>query len=208
MLAEKKYDVVAEMEDGGTKVLAVRAESPSQAFGIARAMPGVRRVGRVSEPGQHAGHARHDRTAQDNGAPERFAPSGAGSIAIPLAGPRVVLPAPRGGGEQPFRFLEAPPERPKPAPAPAPVAAKPAKPSPAAVPSADAPSISADPEYRIVKSRRRDGQPFLLQRGRWQAANGKRTFQVEWEQGFDTREAAEGHRDSVTPQPAELPRSA
>ena len=202
MMAEKTFTVAAEMEDGTTQFLTVRAESPSQAFGQARSMPGVRRVGRVSEGGAAAAGADHGRRERserrERNAPEpRFAPSGAGSVGIPLAGPRVVLPAPRGGGEQPFRHLKAPPERPKPLPSVTPVAAKPAKASTKPAAPSDVAPTDAAPEYRIVKSRRRDGQPFLLQRGRWQTANGKRAFEVESENGFDTREQAEAHRDTV-----------
>ena len=45
-------------------------------------------------------------------------------------------------------------------------------------------------EYRIMKSRRQTGEPYLLQRGKWQTENGKRVFRVESEKGFATREEA------------------
>ena len=48
-------------------------------------------------------------------------------------------------------------------------------------------------EYRVIKSRRRDGLPYLVQRGQWQQANGRRTFDVRWEKGFADREAADKH---------------
>jgi hypothetical protein len=48
-------------------------------------------------------------------------------------------------------------------------------------------------EYRIVKSRRRDGLPYLVQRGHWQQSNGRRTFDMQWEKGFADRAAAEKH---------------
>lgn len=85
-----------------------------------------------------------------------------------------------------------------------------AKPAPAAVPAhsptapatpgidgadvADAPETSTSPEYRIVKSRRQSGQPYLLQRGLWSQQKGKRVFTANWEKGFDTRPAAEKHQ--------------
>ena len=46
----------------------------------------------------------------------------------------------------------------------------------------------------IVKSRRKDGQPYYLQRGIWTTQGSKRTFDSNWEKGFDTREAAEKHQ--------------
>ncbi|QOV91271.1 hypothetical protein [Humisphaera borealis] len=80
-----------------------------------------------------------------------------------------------------------------------------AKPAPAAeapqaqvpAPSSEAPATAGDSatvverDYRIVKSRRQSGEPYLLQRGTWGQVKGKRAFIVEWEKGFDSREKAE-----------------
>jgi len=82
-----------------------------------------------------------------------------------------------------------PPVFSKPASAPAAEAAQPApqaeSPAPAAAP---APAVR---EYRIQKSRRQSGEPYLLQRGTWATQKGKRVFTVEWEKGFPSRENAE-----------------
>lgn len=86
------------------------------------------------------------------------------------------------------------------------VFAKPAAEAPSAEPTAEAPQTDAvdateadesaattpnEREYRIVKSRRQTGEPYLLQRGNWGMVKGKRTFGVEWEKGFESREKAE-----------------
>ena len=132
-------------------------------------------------------------------------------VGFVLTGPRVVVHARPSGGEQPFRHLQAPPEQygpPKPQPpkpvvaAPQPVA--PTQPVAAVTPAAPAakaaaeartvaPASPAEPKYRVMKSRRRDGLPFLLQRGTWRDAGGKRLFEAAWEKGFPTREQAEAH---------------
>lgn len=131
-----------------------------------------------------------------------------------LAGPRVVIHA-RAGGEQPFRNLQAPPEPFGPpkslfldalkvaeeaaAAARAAEAARQAE--LAAVEAAaaserqaaEAARAAAEPKYRIYKSRRRDGLPYLLQRGTWRDAGGKRLFEAGWEKGFAQRDEAERH---------------
>ncbi|HEX8914797.1 MAG TPA: hypothetical protein VF796_20765, partial [Humisphaera sp.] len=89
-----------------------------------------------------------------------------------------------------------PPAPPKPVVvAPAPVVAK--APQPAAVPAsapAAAPSPTTPVEYRIHKSRRKDGLPYLLQRGTWSQVGTKRIFAVDWEKGFAERPQAEKHQ--------------
>ena len=113
-----------------------------------------------------------------------------------ISGPRVISHARPTGGEQPFKHLQAPPERPQaPKPQP-PVMAQPQTP----IPAEDHNETEHDAEqvqelsYRIVKSRRRDGQPYLLQRGSWNDRGGKHVFLVEWEKDFLTREGAEKHQ--------------
>ncbi len=132
-----------------------------------------------------------------------------------ISGPRVVRDAKRLGYEQPFKNLRARPgsvsvePQPEPSkpvfspfgPAKGPTAndssrpsvfAKPVAEQPAAEETADTSSTDAvTREYRIVRSRRQSGEPFLLQRGIWAQVKGKRVFEVEWEKGFDTREKAE-----------------
>jgi hypothetical protein len=167
---------------------------------------------RVSHAHPHA--APHGHTPR--AAPRPAEPEPAGG-AMPLRGPRVVMHARTTGGERPFAHLKPPPERPKPpkppeppkrevvAPRHAPAAAAhpaPAKHAPAAKPAAakaaPAPADSASPrEYRIVKSRRQGGEPYLLQRGVTQLLNGKKVFTVEWEKGFAERAGAERHLDWV-----------
>jgi hypothetical protein len=132
-----------------------------------------------------------------------------------ISGPRTVVYAPPARGEQPFKNFTVPPERlsvdaPRPQPAkliapPKPVVQpkpttelKPAAAVAAVQPaeSDDSMRISQSPfptEYRIVKSRRRDGLPYLVQRGQWQQTSGRRTFDAQWEKGFADREAAEKH---------------
>jgi hypothetical protein len=132
----------------------------------------------------------------------------------PLRGPRVVLDARRTGGEQPFKHLQAPPERPKPPqpvvvqrPAPAPVR----HPEPIAQPVAQprqpelpASEESTELQYRIIRSRRADGLPYLLQRGTWSQRDGKRIFKLDWEKGFDDRAKAERHLEWVQQSEEEL----
>lgn len=133
-----------------------------------------------------------------------------------ISGPRVVRDAKPLGYEQPFKNLRAPagsvslpmePEAPKAVfspfgPVKGPIANDPsrpsvfAKPAPAVVeqpPAAEpaTPATASDREYRIVKSRRQTGEPYLLQRGVWSQIKGKRVFEVEWEKGFESREKAE-----------------
>lgn len=236
-MAEKFYSVIAEMADGTRTVVPVRGETPGGVFQQVKGMPDVRRVGKVTEVTQadftdllngkqprppakgtpHAGHggsrggdrASAGRMSAEAGSPRESLQSLAGHG---ISGPRVVIPARRTGGEQPFKHLKAGPGVPLDRPAPArppvvlvnklPPAQPPApRPEPAAQTNQPQPapqSASAEPtttvqEYRIVKSRRRDGPSYLLQRGQWQDLKGKRTFGVDWEKGFDDREKAERH---------------
>ena len=129
------------------------------------------------------------------------------SLGFQLSGPRVVLDSKVKAGERPFAGLALPPDwkpppPPPPAPpkpvvvAPPPVVAK--APQAAAAPAAEpapAPAGGAVPiEYRIHKSRRKDGLPYLLQRGTWSQVGTKRTFTVDWEKGFAERPQAEKHQ--------------
>lgn len=211
-MAGKAYSVVAEFADGTTKTVSVRGESSGEAYRQVRDIPGVRRVGRVTE-----GVATIRPVPQSNGSPRPPAPPAPArppareaepprhepstAIGHAMTGPRTVLYAPpKGGGELPFRHLKAPPERPKPAPEPPRVEAPPTVPVAQDVPADQ--SAMAIPElpgteYRIVKSRRRDGQPYLLQRGNWRQAGGKRLFDVAWEKGFAEPAKAEQHLEWI-----------
>ena len=228
---ERFFSVIAEFADGSTRTIKVRGESPSEVYQQVRAMPDVRRVGRVSEvseqafasqqperstpqqrPPQHqprrqdaAGRQEHPGTAEPTG---RDASRLLGNN---ISGPRVVRHARPTGGEQPFKYLVAPPgavDRPPPPPKPvvqvkAPVApaAQPAPvPAPAPVAEVEATEETAATspantgrELRIVKSRRRDGLPYLLQRGAWRQQGSKRVFDAGWEKGFAERAQAEKH---------------
>jgi hypothetical protein len=118
-----------------------------------------------------------------------------------ISGPRTVVYAPPTGGEQPFKHLKAPPERPKPVEPAKPQAAK-AAPAPKPVQeTGGAPMKLSQPalpsEYRVVKSRRRDGLPYLVQRGQWQETNGRRSFDVQWEKGFEDRAQADKHLEWI-----------
>jgi hypothetical protein len=59
-------------------------------------------------------------------------------------------------------------------------------------------------EYRVVRSRRTGGQPYLLQRGTWSDRDGKRTFKLDWEKGFDERDKADRHLQWVQQSELEL----
>jgi hypothetical protein len=236
----KFFSVLAERQDGTTKLMPAKGNTPGEAFQQVKQMPGVRRVGKVSEispadyealvhgrePAGMAPSARHDRhpagsTAEPSPQPGRV------DVHFKLKGPRVVLDARPAGGEQPFKNLNIPPERlkpykpPQPTPPPAPI--RPAavvtpKPlaTPAAPPTEAAPATHAEPvtpaesaepgelEYRIIKSRRAIGAPYILQRGHWQQQKGKRIFKVDWEKGFENREQADAHVDWVRRHAEEL----
>jgi len=254
---EKFFSVAAELAGGETRVLPVRGRSAGEAFQQAKTNPGVRRVGKVTEitPGHYEALQRGEippavaavahRANGSNGrhtSPEQpDATVARAQLNAPLTGPRVILQARRTGGEQPFRHLQAPPERLGPPPKPQPQAAPKPKPQPTAAPassppSGTAPAASPPPmtqvaatgdhspeptagtigaatateaadaprEYRIVKSRRQDGPPFLLQRGSWKENKGKRAFHVDWEKGFDDRAKAEQHQRWVAETEQEL----
>jgi hypothetical protein len=217
-MAEKSFSVIAEFADGTTKVVPVHSESSGQAFRQVREMPGVRRVGRVAEitPGTAHDLAQgRSQPAQQPAAEVRRAQSAAGNWKDHvISGPRTVVFAPPAGGEQPFKNLYIPPERLKPQPPPQPAKAKVAiavlapkpAPSPVAVDATPIPMPAAATavEYRITKSRRRDGLPYLLQRGQWQQLAGKRAFEVQWEKGFDERDKAEQHLEWVKQTEREL----
>jgi hypothetical protein len=222
-MTDKFFSVVAELEDGTSKVLPVRAGSTGEAFRHARDQAGVRRVGRVAEIAEAAFASLSEGRAvvaqkpavprQRQQQPEKTNPESPARPTAPhvISGPRTVVYAPPSrGGEQPFKNFTVPPERlsadkPKPQPAKAVAPPKPVIELKPAV-TAAAPEQSAeaddsmrisqapsDTEYRIVKSRRRDGLPYLIQRGHWQQVNGRRSFDMQWEKGFADREAAEKH---------------
>ncbi len=113
-----------------------------------------------------------------------------------ISGPRVVMhDRPVKSGERPFKDLKAAPERPRPAAADPPPRHK--APVHAVEPEPPTQAESTPREYRIVKSRRQGGEPYLLQRGYWHEQKGKRIFTVEWEKGFPDREKAEKHEEWV-----------
>jgi hypothetical protein len=206
LVSERSYSVMVEMEDGGTKVLSVSGETPGDAFRRAKETAGVRRVGRVSEAGSASnGSGRgsgHGRTTEPARAPvaRPVQPVTLDELTnFTIRGPRVVIHARPGGGERPFKDLQAPPERPDRPRRPEPAPARPRTVETAApvlrnepVPQ-PAPEAASAPEYRVMKSRRKDGQPYLLQRGTWRQEAGKRGFHVAWEKDFPSREAAEKH---------------
>jgi hypothetical protein len=233
----KFFSVLAERQDGTTKLMPAQGNTPGEAFQQIKQTPGVRRVGKVSEispadyeallhgrePARIAPASRHDRhpagsTAQPARQPGRV------DAHFKLKGPRVVLDARPSGGEQPFKNLNIPPERlkvykppqPPPAPVRSPVPAAPppplACPAPTPAPVAPAgeprtqPELAepAELEYRVIKSRRADGAPYILQRGHWHQQKGKRVFKVDWEKGFAEREKAEAHVDWVRRHAEEL----
>ena len=206
---EKYFSVVVETGDGKSRSLPVRGETSGQVFQQARQQPEVRRVGKVTEITRAAFDAivegrapEPENTPAATGAADRNPPERNDKwIGHVIAGPRVILHD-RPSGEQPFKHLQPPPERPKrqkrdPEPSrQAPPRSQPAaatlkQAAAAAAPAADAaPTASPAAEHRILKSRRQGGPPYLLQRGAWQQQNGKRVFQVEWEKDFATRAEA------------------
>ena len=207
---EKFFSAVVELEGGEHKTLRVHGPSKGAVFQQVKAMPGVRRVGKVSELSSpdaalpsdraHKPAAEHGRSSHEPKHVER--PRG-GEFAA--TGPRVVIHGGRSGGMQP------PPERRKPLHPPKlkkpvvhvvkPVhhAAAPVVKHPvhavkhAAELTPPAPAVPVH-EYRVIKSRRQSGDPFILQRGNWHEAKGKRSFTVDWEKGFTEREKAEKHQ--------------
>jgi hypothetical protein len=164
--------------------------------------PSVREE-KVSRPGNSAAHQQQ--------APEApLSPQHRGQLlGNMISGPRIVRDARVLGGERPFAHLQPPPPRVEPVRPPPKLKAKAraraaaeaaaaaaavevAAPQPA--PVAAVPPAAPGTDYRIVKSRRKDGQPYLLQRGTWTTQGTKRTFAAQWEKGFDTREQAEKHQ--------------
>lgn len=141
-------------------------------------------------------------------------------LGLAISGPRLVRETRAPGGERPFAHLQPPPPRPEPIHPPKPVkvaVAQPAVVTAQVAVSASAPATTVtrqpatagtvptqpatsttpalgDREYRIVKSRRKDGLPYLLQRGTWGQVGTKRVFASTWEKGFDAREKAEAHQ--------------
>jgi len=209
---EKYFSVVVELSDGKKKALAVRGESSGQVFQQIKHQPDVRRVGKVTEVSQAAFDAIVEgRERPSSPPPNRADPNPPERndkwIGHVISGPRVISDT-RPSGEQPFKHLQPPPERPKPQkrdpePSRRPAgnrSAKPVstvKPAPAAGQAATGAATSPVAEYRIYKSRRQDGPPYLLQRGSWEQIKGKRVFQVEWEKDFPTREEAVMHQASI-----------
>lgn len=214
---EKFFSVSVEYSDGTTKAVAARGESPSSVYQQIKQMPDVRRVGRVAEvsPGVHEA-VKHGRPSAPDPEPRHPRPVeiSVASLNQPLRGPRVVLDARPTGGEQPFKHLQAPPERPKPMRPVVeyqPAARRPELAPQPAMQSSGAETItqpeSTEPselEYRIVRSRRAGGQPYLLQRGTWSQRDGKRNFKLDWEKGFDNRTKAEQHLKWVRQSAEEL----
>lgn len=211
---EKFFSVSVEFNDGTTKAVAARGESQGSVFQQVKQMPGVRRVGKLTEvtPSVHEA-VQHGRPIMPNPEPRRRIETGPMSLNQPLRGPRVVIDARPTGGEQPFKHLQAPPERPKPpqpvvVAQPAPVRRpEPPVAQPIAQPRQPEPSTSDQPtelEYRIIRSRRADGLPYLLQRGTWSQRDGKRIFKLDWEKGFDERAKAERHLEWVQQSEEEL----
>jgi hypothetical protein len=209
--------------------VSAKGQSSGDAFRQVRGRPDVRRVGRVTEitpagfdnlerngpqPVRDAApEPRREATPGHDSAPvEHKSPNWAGHV---ISGPRTVVYAPPKGGEQPFKNLNIPPERlakPKPPapPKPQPVVSKPAATAAVVAAPEDSsaplpmPAPAAGTEYRIYKSRRQDGLPYLLQRGQWQQLKGKRAFDVQWEKGFAEREQAERHLEWVTQNEREM----
>jgi len=216
-VSERSYSVVVQMEDGGTRVLSIAGDSPGDAFKRAKDTPGVRRVGRVSE-GNGAGQngSSHNGAGQESRRGRPTAPAPAATAIAPrpsqpvtlddlvnvtIRGPRVVLHGRPGGGERPFKDLQAEPEWANRPERPRPVEPARQRPVESVAPPVRSETVpqqaqagdATAPEYRVMKSRRKDGQPYLLQRGGWQQEAGKRVFTVAWEKDFPTREAAEKH---------------
>lgn len=217
---EKFFSVTVEYKDGTTQTMAARGESQGSVFQQIKQTPGVRRVGKVSEVSPAVFEAvRHGRPVA--AAPQLRPPGQTGpafhldQLNQPLRGPRVVIDARPTGGEQPFKHLQAPPERPRP---PQPVVQQPPPAAPSRREDSPIPRFTdAEPtstqaehagpaqlEYRIVRSRRAGGLPWLLQRGSWSGGEGKRTFQLDWEKGFEDRLRAERHRQWVQQSAEEL----
>ncbi len=210
---EKSYSVAVEMADGGKRTLAVQGASSGGVFQQVKAMPGVRRVGKVSEESRteivaplHRNAAAVATLAQPVER-EQKADDRRAAIGFTITGPRVVMRDRQTVGERPFKHLQAPPERPKP---PASLIetvlrrmVEPSKPKHGILEDIQEP-VSKETEYRIVKSRRRGGEPYLLQRGCWNDIEGKRAFVVGWEKGFEVRDKAEQHQKWVRQTEQEL----
>ena len=178
---DKFYSVVTETFDGEKRDVAIRGQSPGDAFQQVKAMPGVRRVGRVSEisAGEHEALV----SGKPKPAPVVVAPPQVvvereqkgddrrAALGYAISGPRVVIDVQRRAGEKPFKHLQPPPERPE-APKPVQKQAAAAPPVNVEVKHDAAEEAAGTRAYRIVKSRRRDGQPYLLQRGRGAKSTG------------------------------------
>lgn len=234
---EHFFSVVVEKTDGKTSVLRVSGDSRGDAYKHVQQMDDVRRVGKITEIAEGAAHpssggsepreARHPRSEHRETRPSAPAArteaesSGSSSsareslTAKTISGPRLVRAPRPAGGEQPFRHLKAAPGLKEPPPRPVPVAKVPVVvPAPVVAPAIEAESAEAFEsvpltarEYRIVKSRRREGHPYLLQRGSWSQLKGKRVFESDWEKGFQEREKAEHHQrwlEEVARETAEL----
>jgi len=176
----------------------------------AAASPAPRREeGRRDDNGRPGSGKRHSQQAPE--APVSTDHRGQ-LLSQPITGPRLVRDA-RYGGERPFANIPkpdrpdpvAPPVR-KPKRAELEAAAAAAQQEAAAREAAEAAARAAasattsadenaasEPAYRIVKSRRKDGSPYLLQRGTWKQQGNKRVFEANWEKGFEVREQAEQH---------------
>lgn len=199
---EKFFSVSVEFNDGTTKAVAARGESHGSVFQQIKQMPGIRRVGKVTEvtPSVHESVQHGRPVSAEREARSPVHGTFRGGLDQPLRGPRVVSHARPVGGEQPFKHLQAPPERPKP---PQPIVQPPPVFRVDPVPTPDSDPLLSQ-EYRIVRSRRTGGQPYLLQRGTWSDRDGKRIFKLDWEKGFDEREKAERHLQWVQQSEVEL----
>ena len=190
--AQVFFNHVAEMEDGKQKTLPVRGKTSSDVFQKVKAMPGVRRVGKVTEISEAAHDALvHGKPHADR--PAEPQPARRTSARPPQARPPGTRPPRSSGrnstrdfrsvrvvhhgrqerpGEQPFRHLQPPPDALGARAPPTKEQSRQAR----AVVRAREQAAAPHREYRIVKSRRAGGEPYLLQRGNWHLHKGKRIF--------------------------------
>jgi hypothetical protein len=204
----------------GSRTEHAEAGRPSPVVG--RALPAGETSGRAQSAGETVTSRRANRpgsaTRHQQQAPE--APVSEGHrgqiLGQQITGPRLVRDARLLGGERPFANLPRPnrpdpvappPRKPKRAELEAEAAAARAREAAEqaakaqavearaaeAQTKADATTATGERAYRIVKSRRKDGPPYLLQRGTWKQQGTKRVFEANWEKGFEVRDQAEKH---------------
>src|SRR5206468_2510213 len=147
-LLEKSFSVAVEMESGEKRTLTVHGANNGSVFQQVKAMPGVRRVGRIAEAGANGNVAPPSSGSSSAGreqkSDDRQQSPATGGSAFAGTGPRVVISSRQKTGEQPFKNLYIPPERlavykPTPPPPPKPVVKAPviqpvAAPAPAVTP--------------------------------------------------------------------------